>query len=138
MTDTVHFERPPLDEVVCGVQFAGVKWSDIHFGLFYAEVRGRYPCFQRRPPVSLFESGGSEGLQIELMTESQLPLLWYESPDSPFLLQVQKDAFFVNWRRQPGNFPYPHFHTRAGGEQGVWNHFVSEWETSARSVTRRR
>jgi uncharacterized protein (TIGR04255 family) len=128
MSDAIHFDHPPLDEVVCGVHFAGVKWSDIHFGLFYAEVRGRYPHFQRRPPISLFESGGSEGLQIELIIEPQLPLLWYESPDSPFLLQVQKDAFFVNWRRQSGTFIYPHFHTREGGEQGVWDRFVAEWE----------
>jgi uncharacterized protein (TIGR04255 family) len=129
MSDAIHFDHPPLDEVVCGVHFAGVKWSDIHWGLFYAEVRGRYPHTQRRPPISLFESGASEGLQIELMTEPQLPLLWYESPDSPFLLQVQKDAFFVNWRRQSGTFVYPHFHTREEGEQGVWDRFVSEWET---------
>jgi uncharacterized protein (TIGR04255 family) len=129
MSDAIHFNHPPLDEVVCGVHFAGVKWSDIHWGLFYAEVRGRYPHTQRHPPVSLFESRGSEGLQIELMTEPQLPLLWYESPDSPFLLQVQKDAFFVNWRRQSGTFVYPHFHTREGGDQGVWDRFVSEWET---------
>lgn len=128
MSGSIHFAHPPLDEVVCGVHFAGVKWSDIHFGLFYAEVRRRYPHFQRRPPLSLFENRGSEGLQIELMTEPRLPLLWYESPDSPFLLQVQKDAFFVNWRRQSGTFTYPHFHTREVGEQGVWDRFITEWE----------
>jgi hypothetical protein len=69
MSNAIHFDHPPLDEVVCGIHFAGVKWSDIHFGLFYAELGGRYQHTQRRPPVSLFESGGSEGLQIELMTE---------------------------------------------------------------------
>ena len=128
MPDAIHFDHPPLDEVIWGVHFAGVKWSDIHFGLFYAELGGRYLHTQRRPPVSLFERGGSEALQIELMTEPQLPLLWYELPDNPFLLQVQKDAFFVNWRRQSGTFIYPHFHTREGGAQGVWDRFVSEWE----------
>jgi len=137
MSDAIHFDHPPLDEVVCGVHFAGVKWSDIHWGLFYAEVRGRYPHTQRRPPVSLFESGGSEGLQIELVTEPQLPLLWYESPDSPFLLQVQKNAFFVNWRRQSGTFIYPHFHTREGGEQGVWERFVDEWEVFGKFCEKR-
>lgn len=73
MSDAIHFDYSPLDEVVCGVHFAGVKWSDIHFGLFYAELGGRYPHTQRRPPLSLFESGGSEGLQIELITEPQPP-----------------------------------------------------------------
>jgi uncharacterized protein (TIGR04255 family) len=137
MTNVIHFDHPPLDEVVCGVHFAGVKWSDIHFGLFYTELDGRYRHTQRRPPVSLFESRGSEGLQIELMTEPQLPLLWYESPDSPFLLQVQKDAFFVNWRRQSGTFTYPHFHTREGGEQGVWERFVDEWEVFGKFCEKR-
>jgi uncharacterized protein (TIGR04255 family) len=137
MTNVIHFDHPPLDEVVCGVHFAGVKWSDIHFGLFYTELDGRYRHTQRRPPVSLFESRGSEGLQIELMTEPQLPLLWYESLDSPFLLQVQKDAFFVNWRRQSGTFTYPHFHTREGGEQGVWERFVDEWEVFGKFCEKR-
>jgi hypothetical protein len=50
MSDAIHFDHPPLDEVVCGVHFAGVKWSDIHWGLFYAKVRGRYPHTQHRPP----------------------------------------------------------------------------------------
>jgi uncharacterized protein (TIGR04255 family) len=137
MTNVIHFDHPPLDEVVCGIHFAGVKWSDIHFGLFYTELDGRYRHTQRRPPVSLFESRGSEGLQIELMTEPQLPLLWYESPDSPFLLQVQKDAFFVNWRRQSGTFTYPHFHTREGEEQGVWERFVDEWEVFGKFCEKR-
>ena len=129
MSAEIHFDHPPLDEVVCGVHFAGVKWSDIHFGLYYTELGGRYPHTQRRPPVSLFESRGSEGLQIELMTEPQLPLLWYESPDSPFLLQVQKDAFFVNWRRQSGTFTYPHFQPEKGESRGSGTVLSSEWET---------
>ena len=128
MSDAIHFDNPPIDEVVCGVHFAGVKWSAVHFGLYYTELGGRYPHTEHRPPVSLFETGGSEGLQLELIAEPHLPLLWYESPEFPFLLQVQKDAFFVNWRRQSGTFIYPHFHTREGGEQGVWDRFVSEWE----------
>jgi hypothetical protein len=42
MAEMLSFERAPLDEVVCGVHFGGVQWSDIHFGLFYAELNGRY------------------------------------------------------------------------------------------------
>ena len=64
MSDAIHFDNPPIDEVVCGVHFAGVKWSAIHFGLYYTELGGRYPHTEHRPPVSLFETGGSEGLQL--------------------------------------------------------------------------
>jgi len=66
-------------------------------------------------------------LQIEFASAPELPLLWYESEDSPFLLQVQKDAFFVNWRHQSGAFSYSHFHTREGGREGVWDRFSQEW-----------
>jgi uncharacterized protein (TIGR04255 family) len=138
MTDAIHFEHAPLDEVVCGVQFGGVKWSDIHFGLFYAEVSKRYPQTQRRPPIhpSVFGQGIPVVPQIELVTEPDLPLLWYESEDSPFLLQVQRDAFLVNWRRQSGRFRYPHFRTRQGGPQGVWDCFVFEWQEFCRFCER--
>jgi len=130
MTDALHFERPPLDEVVCGVQFAGVEWSVIHFGLFYTQMRERYQRTQRRPPIlpSLFDPNMQLGPgQVVLISDPALPLVWYESDDTPFLLQVQKDAFFVNWRHQSGAFTYPHFHTRKGGQEGVWDRFVREW-----------
>jgi uncharacterized protein (TIGR04255 family) len=130
MTDTIHFEHAPLDEVVCGVHFSGVQWSDIHFGLFYAELAGRYPQTQRRPPVppSVFDQTISVQPQLTVLTEADLPLLWYESNDSPFLLQVQANAFLVNWRRQSGKFVYPHFRTRNKEAEGVWDRFVAEWE----------
>jgi uncharacterized protein (TIGR04255 family) len=130
MTDTIHFEHAPLDEVVCGVRFEGVEWSDIHFGLFYAELNGRYPQTQRRAPLPpfVFDPIQPGAVQVTWTTEPDLPLLWYESPVSPFLLQVQKDAFLVNWRRQSGQYTYPHFRTRAGGPSGVWDQFLAEWQ----------
>jgi uncharacterized protein (TIGR04255 family) len=132
MTDRIHFEYPPLDEVVCGVQFAGVEWSGVHFGLFYTQLNGRYQRTQQRPPIppSLFEPILQPApSEVVLTYEPGALLLWYESADSPFLLQVQKDAFFVNWRHQSGAFIYPHFHTREGGEEGVWDRFRQEWQT---------
>jgi hypothetical protein len=52
MSDEIHFDHPPLDEVVCGIHFVGVKWSDIYFGLYYTELGERYPHTQRRPPCT--------------------------------------------------------------------------------------
>ena len=120
MADVIHLERPPLDEVVCGVQFGGVEWSGVHFGLLYTQLDGRYQRTQQRPPIlpSLFETS-LRPAQVEVVVthEPGNLLLWYESENSPFLLQVQKDAFFVNWRHQSGAFVYPHFHTRVGGKR---------------------
>ena len=134
MANVIHFERPPLDEVICGAQFAGVEWSNIHFGLFYTKIAERYKHTQQRPPFSpsLFETlvvVQQPPSQVILTSESETPLLWYESDDSPFLLQVQKDAFFVNWRNHSGAFVYPHFHTREDGKEGVWDRFRQEWHT---------
>lgn len=132
MADVIHVERPPLDEVVCGVQIAGVEWSAIHFGLFYTQLAGRYPRTQQRPPIlpTLFEPVLQPAqLQVQLADAKEMPLLWYESEDSPFLLQVQKDAFFVNWRHQSGAFVYPHFHSREHGIEGVWDRVSQEWHT---------
>jgi uncharacterized protein (TIGR04255 family) len=129
MTEMPHFEHAPLDEVVCGVRFGGIQWIDIHFGLFYAELNRRFGQTRRRPLIhpSLFDPTVSAEPQLTLVTEPDLPLLWYESDDSPFLLQVQADAFLVNWRRQSGKFVYPHFRTRHEGGEGIWDRFVAEW-----------
>lgn len=136
MAGAIHFEKSPLEEVVCGVHFAGVEWSDIHFGLFFTELAGRYQRTQRRPPLLLFDSRAQDAPQITFSTEPEATLLWYDSPDSPFLLQIQKDAFFLNWRGQSGTFVYPHFHTREGGEEGVWERFVNEWNVFAQFCTK--
>jgi uncharacterized protein (TIGR04255 family) len=132
MAAVIHVEHPPLDEVVCGVQFAGIEWSVIHFGLFYSQIHERYQRTQLRPSTSpsLFDPSIQLGPpQVMVSAEPDLPLLWYESDDGPFLLQVQNDAFFVNWRHQLGAFIYPHFHTREDGKEGVWDRFSQEWQT---------
>ncbi len=130
MANVIHFENPPVEEVVCGIHFTGVEWTDIHFGLFFAELNGRYQKTHRRPPLTLFRPRSQEHSEITLVAVNSLepPLMWYESHESPFLLQIQNDAFFLNWRGQSSAFAYPHFRTREGGEEGVWDRFLREWD----------
>lgn len=130
MASVIHFENPPLEEVVCGVQFTGVKWSEIHFGLLFTELEGRYDKTQRRPYLSLRDARSQQDdPPVRFVAEPVPTLLWYESEESPFLLQVQEDIFLLNWRRKSGAFKYPHFRTRTSGAEGVWDRFLREWNT---------
>jgi hypothetical protein len=46
-----------------------------------------------------------------------LPRFWFSNDAHPILVQVQRNAFMINWRRLPGASPdeYPHYEN--GGKQ---------------------
>ena len=46
------FRRPPLIEVVHGVQFAPLPMTIVHPGLFYSRIRDRYPLSQTVPSLA--------------------------------------------------------------------------------------
>jgi hypothetical protein len=52
----------------------------------------------------------------------------FEKEKSPFLLQVQGDRFYVNWRRIPGGGAYPRLFEESAGSPTLWRTFLSEWE----------
>lgn len=126
MTHKIHFDKPPLDEVVCGLHFEGIGWQDIHYGLFYQALAGRYPQINRVAPLS---TPGVEGISI--LEQPDLPRLWFSNGDqSPYLIQVQPDRFYVNWRKL-GKFRYPHF-MPPGEDESVVEVFQREWDTFCR------
>ena len=109
------FENPPVIETLLGVQFSPIEaLSVLHFGIFWNEVRDAYPNHQIKPPldpaVEDFEPTRAIGLAFGLRVVSEPPLrCWLIDATSTELLQLQKDRFVRNWRKQKPDHVYPRY-----------------------------
>lgn len=98
---TVRFENPPINEVVIGVYFHQplVNLRAEHIGLYWNSVRDEFPIILQQPPIG--------GAMIETPLEVfPMPRYWLTSEDDSTLLQVQKNAFLLNWRKRETTYPH--------------------------------
>src|SRR6266480_3040610 len=94
-----EFERPPLDEVVIGVQFEPLKeFHAAHLGLYWSRIRSIYPLTEDQPPLAhLVESTEprptpSAGF-ISIQPLPSVPRCWFLDASRNQLIQVQQDRF---------------------------------------------
>ncbi len=122
------FERPPVVEVVIGVQFHPLSaFLAPHMGLFWETIRSRYPTCKENPTISgkiedFTKAAGSGGEpSIEIMQTAPLPRVFFEEPSGEWLIQVQRDRFLHNWRLISQQHVYPRFEV-------VKPAFLKEWK----------
>lgn len=122
--DLPEFNRPPVVEVVLGVQFMPLGLSLNHYGLFFGRVRQDYPKFVVQPPLpSVIEGFGvpkQATVGVELAEAPEIRA-WYIDASETRLIQVQKDRFLFNWRKVRGDEIYPRYH-------GIEPVFEEEWK----------
>ncbi len=107
--------RPPIAEVVCGVRFRPLPAFDtLHHGLFWARIRDRYPRSEVHPLLADPAS--------RIVSDVPLQRTWFIAGDEEYVIQVQIDRFYVNWRRRGG--PYPGF----SGPHGIHDRFDREFD----------
>lgn len=111
----VTYERPPLIEVVIGVQFERLtKLDAARLGLLWQRFRSTFPNTEQKPALDpSIERVGLRGplgaTRLELLTELR-QRLWFVNKSADQLVQVQDDRFIRNWRRGPEpTQPYPRF-----------------------------
>jgi uncharacterized protein (TIGR04255 family) len=117
-----HLQDAPIDEVACGVVFEPIAALDpIVVGSYWRERIADYPGHELRTPirdnatVALMEAIGALPPVRVMLT----------SKDDEFVIQVQPDRFFLNWRRRQGG--YPRFNNRDGHE-GVLGRAMREFD----------
>src|SRR5262245_12988574 len=109
-----EFERPPVIETSIGVEFSPLDaWQVPHFGLYWAEIRNRFPKFDVQPPTtSQLEDPDNvftrKGISVVPMTKLEARCWFIDAADS-MLVQVQNNKFFLNWRKRTE--PYPRYET---------------------------
>ena len=106
------FRHPPINELVIGLYFdRHLPLRSEHVGLFWSSVRSDFPVIRQQPMISPPVLGAVPAITVELVGPEEvypMPRFWLESQDG-MLMQVQKNAFLLNWRK--GASDYPHYET---------------------------
>jgi uncharacterized protein (TIGR04255 family) len=106
----VKYKNPPINELIIGAYFDQpiMPLRSEHVGLFWSEVRREFPKIQQQPELSPPIAGPTLGFQIGFTDEPYpMPRFWLLSEDETILIQIQKNAFLLNWRKRETE--YPHF-----------------------------
>lgn len=113
--------HPPIAEVVCGVVFDPIPALDpLTLGWYAANRRETFPTHQIQP--ALADAG-------EIYIGPSMPIrAWLLSKDGSFVLQVQHDRIFFNWRR--GAASYPRFRDTLSSP-GILTRSLDEFERFA-------
>ena len=94
---------PPVEEVVCGFFFESLPIDALDLGVYWKSRQADFP--QKKL------SGALIGDVAELTLDIPLTRAWLVSARGDFIVQIQSDRFYMNWRRREGE--YPRFSDRA-------------------------
>lgn len=94
------FRQPPLEEVVCGVYFPPLPGlTAITIGAYWLERRDQFPKQTVQPAIDaspFFVAG--PGILHNVRC-------WLTSAEDDYLLQIQSDRFYLNWRKKASDYP---------------------------------
>ena len=103
----VTFGNPPLEEVIVGAYFAQpiIALRAEHVGLFWSQIRKDLPVIQQQSQLySPF--GPTQPVGFPGPGEAYpMPRFWLISEDQSILVQIQKNAFLLNWRKRDDEYP---------------------------------
>lgn len=107
----VKFVDPPISELVISIFHAPIlELKSQHIGLYWDRVRDKFPLCDQQPVVSISPQDMQPFFEVpgELFP---LPRFWFHSEKHPTLVQIQRNAFMLNWRRVAGASAgdYPHY-----------------------------
>jgi uncharacterized protein (TIGR04255 family) len=111
-TERIKFENPPITELVVALFYLPMpELKAQHIGIYWDRIRKKYPLCEQQAvvinpsyPQPIMEAPGDF---------LPLPRFWFFSDVQPTLVQVQRNAFMLNWRLLPNAPPadYPHYET---------------------------
>ncbi len=115
-SDLPDFANPPVVETVLSVQFEPLsQLRAAHLGLFWAQIRDRYPKTEDRlplePVIERFPepARGHVTFQFPIPEVPPVPRIWLTHLNETELIQLQADRFVKNWRRSGHGDAYPRY-----------------------------
>jgi uncharacterized protein (TIGR04255 family) len=120
--DLPEFGKPPLNEVVVGVQFEPPQeYRKILAKEVWDIFREEYPTLQEQAPLPPnFETfgpphfSGNRAATFSLSTQAPHDRFWFLRAEKDELIQFQQDRFLHNWRMRSQAQEYPRFESIAG------------------------
>ena len=111
-TELPKFEKPPVIEVVCGIQFEPLtSLLAPHLGVLWERYKQDYPhCREVAPLAPVLERfEGLPSVELQLSDTPPLPRTWFIHQDETGIVQVQRDRFLHNWKKVRDEDEYPHY-----------------------------
>jgi len=96
-----------------------LKLSSVHYGQFWTSMRNEYPLFEDKPPIA----EGAQG-RVEVLEMPPLRRMFLLNSDASYLMQIQPDRFFHNWRKTTDESHYPHFEANKQRFLSAWRRFT--------------
>lgn len=123
------YDKPPVIEVVCGMQFAPLgSFQATAFGLLWERLRKDYPVSEQHPPLAhIIERFGQLTIdepRVEISKMLPLPRMFFVHKAPCWLMQVQNDRFHHNWRKVQDGDTYPHFEKLQDKFWSAWAVFL--------------
>jgi hypothetical protein len=114
-----RLESPPINEVVCGFIFEPIKDLDpVLVGAYWSTRREEFPGKDIGPPIA--------DAAIPVFGDKLMIRTLLIGKAQAFLLQIQSDRFYLNWRRL--NDEYPRFSDHDGQSSGILSKACAEFE----------
>jgi uncharacterized protein (TIGR04255 family) len=128
MNPLPDFGRPPVVEVAAALQFAPLRdLTAAHVGLYWAQIREEFGRVNEMAPLARqieeSELGPTAEPQFTVLTQPELPRLWFVSESGTRLIQLQRDRFAYNWRRLDTEEEYPRFSAVKQSFLNAWGGF---------------
>ncbi len=102
---TIKFKNPPIDELIVSTYFNppihGLR--NEHIGLFWHSIKDEFPIVSQKIPTPDLVTHPSFNAGEEIFP---MPRYWMIASDEIRLLQIQKHAFVLNWRRHDAEYPH--------------------------------
>lgn len=126
-----EYDDPPVVETLLGVEFAPLRgWTIVHFGLLFEAFKASFPDFETRGALPASQ-GYWDDVRVDDERTGEVSAVepyvrcLYIDPANDRLIQVQRDRFVYNWRRETKK-RYPRYlpNVRPNFEQ-QWDHFVA-------------
>ncbi len=115
MSRLPDYGKPPVVEVAMGVQFAPIElFSAAHVGLYWATIRDTFTHVEEQVPIAHVvecpvEQQTPTGAKVTISQKPELPRILFIDNNDSRIIQIQRDRFLHNWRKQNPSDEYPRF-----------------------------
>ncbi len=123
------YERPPVIEVVYGMQFSPlIELRTPQIGLLWQTIKADYPKFKEMPVLApvierFDQEGKTEQPTLEFLQEAPLPRMFFLDAHENWVMQIQNDRFLHNWKRVNDDDVYPRYIAVSGKFFQGWDRF---------------
>ncbi len=111
--ERIKFENPPIQELgIALFHLPIMEMKSQHIGIYWVLIREKYPLCEQQTPIASVSDAQPQQLTVFQEVPGEvfpLPRFWFSSKSHPTLIQVQRNAFILNWRREAATEDYPHY-----------------------------